>query len=278
LRPRRAPATTIAAAAAKSGGVVHPPRRVEHPLSERLGHHQRVERPDARQLHLERHRLRPGLLFFRTICGRLLDQREELLRCETGIEPVGKVSSLLEARQLYYLHAACYAEKVTRDRIGVLVARCVVIKDDHDVGARVVGAKLRLPRRRRTARRRDDAQLRARRLHVLRTLEVKYGLTVRDAVDKLGQPVEDLGDVVEHAIHWVIVGGESGRGHRPIEAQWVRDIRAQTEAAGAAFFFKQWGGTKPKSGGRELDGRTWNEMPNASQHQDDQRAVATSVS
>jgi protein gp37 len=64
-------------------------------------------------------------------------------------------------------------------------------------------------------------------------------------------------------IHWVIVGGESGHGHRPIEARWVRDIRAQTEAAGAAFFFKQWGGVKPKTGGRELDGRTYDEMPSA---------------
>jgi protein gp37 len=64
-------------------------------------------------------------------------------------------------------------------------------------------------------------------------------------------------------VHWVIVGGESGRGHRPIEAQWVRDIRTQTGAAGAAFFFKQWGGAKPKAGGRELDGRTYDEMPKA---------------
>ena len=62
-------------------------------------------------------------------------------------------------------------------------------------------------------------------------------------------------------IHWVIVGGESGRRHRTIEVQWVRDIRDQTEAAGAAFFFKQWGGIKPKAGGRELDGRTYDEMP-----------------
>jgi len=64
-------------------------------------------------------------------------------------------------------------------------------------------------------------------------------------------------------IHWVIVGGESGRGHRPIEAGWVRDIRAQAEEAGTAFFFKQWGGPKPKAGGRELDGRTYDEMPKA---------------
>ncbi len=62
-------------------------------------------------------------------------------------------------------------------------------------------------------------------------------------------------------VHWVIVGGESGRGHRPIEAEWVRDIRQQTAQAGAAFFFKQWGGIKPKAGGRMLDGRTWDEMP-----------------
>lgn len=64
-----------------------------------------------------------------------------------------------------------------------------------------------------------------------------------------------------YGIHWVIVGGESGRGHRPIEARWVRGIRAQTEEAGAAFFFKQWGGATPKAGGRELDGRTWDETP-----------------
>jgi protein gp37 len=70
-------------------------------------------------------------------------------------------------------------------------------------------------------------------------------------------------DLDLNGIHWVIVGGESGRGHRPIEAQWVREIRAQAQAAGIAFFFKQWGGVKPKTGGRELDGRTYDEMPAA---------------
>lgn len=64
-------------------------------------------------------------------------------------------------------------------------------------------------------------------------------------------------------IQWVIVGGESGRGHRPIDAEWVRSIRDQTQAAGAAFFFKQWGGLSSKAGGRLLDGRTWDEMPDA---------------
>lgn len=62
-------------------------------------------------------------------------------------------------------------------------------------------------------------------------------------------------------IHWVIAGGESGPGHRPIEADWVRSIRDQSKQAGAAFFFKQWGGRNPKAGGRELDGRNWDEMP-----------------
>jgi protein gp37 len=64
-------------------------------------------------------------------------------------------------------------------------------------------------------------------------------------------------------IHWVIVGGESGRGHRPVEAYWVRSIRAQTRAADVAFFFKQWGGRHPKAGGRRLDDQTWDEMPQA---------------
>jgi protein gp37 len=62
-------------------------------------------------------------------------------------------------------------------------------------------------------------------------------------------------------IDWVIVGGESGVGHRPIDPDWVRDLRDRSVAAGVAFFFKQWGGRTPKSGGRELDGRTWDEMP-----------------
>ena len=61
-------------------------------------------------------------------------------------------------------------------------------------------------------------------------------------------------------IDWVIVGGESGPEHRPMDPDWVRDIRDRCVAAGVAFF-KQWGGRTPKSGGRELDGRTWDEMP-----------------
>ena len=62
-------------------------------------------------------------------------------------------------------------------------------------------------------------------------------------------------------IHWVIVGGESGPGHRPVDSSWVREIRDQCVDFGIPFFFKQWGGRTPKSGGRVLDGRLWNEMP-----------------
>lgn len=64
----------------------------------------------------------------------------------------------------------------------------------------------------------------------------------------------------EH-IHWVIVGGESGPGHREIDPDWVRRLRDQCIHAGIPFFFKQWGGWTPKANGRSLDGETWNQMP-----------------
>jgi protein gp37 len=62
-------------------------------------------------------------------------------------------------------------------------------------------------------------------------------------------------------IDWVIVGGESGPGARPVDPAWVADIRDQCAHAGVAFFFKQWGGVNKKRTGRELEGRTWDEMP-----------------
>ncbi len=64
-------------------------------------------------------------------------------------------------------------------------------------------------------------------------------------------------------IHWVIVGGESGPRARPMHPDWVRDLRDQCLARGVAFFFKQWGGLRPKSGGRTLDREEWNQWPNA---------------
>lgn len=60
---------------------------------------------------------------------------------------------------------------------------------------------------------------------------------------------------------WVIVGGESGPDHRPMRASWARAVRDVCLAARVPLFFKQWGGRTPKAGGRELDGRTWDEMP-----------------
>jgi protein gp37 len=62
-------------------------------------------------------------------------------------------------------------------------------------------------------------------------------------------------------INWVIVGGESGPGARPMQRQWVREIRDQCRANDVAFFFKQWGGRTPKTGGRLLDGKEWSQFP-----------------
>lgn len=66
-------------------------------------------------------------------------------------------------------------------------------------------------------------------------------------------------------IDWVIVGGESGPGARPMDPSWVADIRNQCVKSGVPFFFKQWGGVHKKKTGRELEGRTWNEMPKTGQ-------------
>jgi protein gp37 len=62
-------------------------------------------------------------------------------------------------------------------------------------------------------------------------------------------------------IHWLIVGGESGPRHRPIKEEWVWDLQRNAEEGNVAFFFKQWGGTRAKSGGRSLGDRTWDAMP-----------------
>lgn len=71
----------------------------------------------------------------------------------------------------------------------------------------------------------------------------------------------DLGRVDLRDIHWAIVGGESGHGARPMEASWVRSLRDQCLEARVPFFFKQWGGVFKSRTGRELDGRTWDQMP-----------------
>jgi protein gp37 len=67
--------------------------------------------------------------------------------------------------------------------------------------------------------------------------------------------------VILKDMNWVIVGGESGHGARPMDPQWVRDIRDDCQVMGIPFFFKQWGGVHKKAAGRELDGREWNDYP-----------------
>jgi protein gp37 len=76
--------------------------------------------------------------------------------------------------------------------------------------------------------------------------------------------LEDLGEIDLRGIHWAIVGGESGHGARPMQAQWVRAIRDQCRESSTAFFFKQWGGVRKSDTGRRLDGKTYDEFPERS--------------
>lgn len=73
--------------------------------------------------------------------------------------------------------------------------------------------------------------------------------------------IGSVGQMNLDGIHWVIAGGESGPGARPMHIDWAREVRNECARQSVSFFFKQWGGIRPKSGGRELDGREWNEMP-----------------
>jgi len=70
-----------------------------------------------------------------------------------------------------------------------------------------------------------------------------------------------IGPIDLSGIHWVIAGGESGPNARLMHIEWAREIRDACRAQEVPFFFKQWGGIRPKSGGRELDGREWSEWP-----------------
>jgi protein gp37 len=78
------------------------------------------------------------------------------------------------------------------------------------------------------------------------------------SIEPLLGPMPSIG---LEGIHWVIVGGESGPGARPMKEEWVLDIKDQCIEAGVAFFFKQWGGIRKKQTGRILEGRTWDELP-----------------
>ena len=87
----------------------------------------------------------------------------------------------------------------------------------------------------------------------------KTNATVRFlSVEPLIAPV---GELALDGIGWVIVGGESGYGARPMNPEWALDVRDQCVEAGVAFFFKQWGGRSPKAAGRLLEGKEWNEFP-----------------
>jgi len=103
----------------------------------------------------------------------------------------------------------------------------------------------------------------------------KHGLTRVDQLRSAAAQVrflsvepllEDLGVVNLSGIHWMIVGGESGPGARPIKPEWVVSLRNQCQKAGVPFFFKQWGGVRKKAAGRRLEGRLYSEFPDRSDH------------
>lgn len=95
-------------------------------------------------------------------------------------------------------------------------------------------------------------------LHRIDALRATHAAVRFLSIEPLLGPIERL-DL--RGIDWVIGGGESGPGARPMDARWMRSIRDQCVSAGVAFFFKQWGGTNKKKTGRVLEGRTWDEMP-----------------
>jgi protein gp37 len=78
--------------------------------------------------------------------------------------------------------------------------------------------------------------------------------------------LEDLGKVRLHGVDWVIVGGESGAGARPMKKEWVLSIRDQCRRSRVPFFFKQWGGVRKAAAGRQLEGRTYDEFPQRVRH------------
>lgn len=100
----------------------------------------------------------------------------------------------------------------------------------------------------------EDAQAKSRLAHLQDTPASMRFLSLEPLLGPLGQL--DL-----RGIDWVIVGGESGPGARRMQIEWARQVRDQCVRQGVAFFFKQWGGTRPKIGGRTLDNREWNEFP-----------------
>ncbi len=97
--------------------------------------------------------------------------------------------------------------------------------------------------------------------HRLEYLRKVYAVTRFISFEPL---LSDVGDVDLSGIHWAAVGGESGPKARLMKIEWARALRDRCTAAGIAFYFKQWGGDNQYSGGRSLDGRIWDEMPDPS--------------
>lgn len=95
------------------------------------------------------------------------------------------------------------------------------------------------------------------RIHVLRGIDAAVRFISFEPL------IDSVGSIELDGIQWVIVGGESGPKSRPIEREWVDQIEESCRAAGAAFFFKQWGGPNKKASGRIYRGRTWDEYPSA---------------
>lgn len=102
----------------------------------------------------------------------------------------------------------------------------------------------------------EDAKAKVRMKHLRQAPAGVRFLSLEPLIGPLG-PLDLAG------IHWVIAGGESGPGAREMNPAWVCAIRDQCQRAAVPFFFKQWGGLRPKSGGRSLDGRLWDEFPTA---------------
>lgn len=99
------------------------------------------------------------------------------------------------------------------------------------------------------------------RQHGLPRIELLRKARVAVAFLSVEPLLEDLGKFSLAGIRWVIVGGESGHGARPIDGSWVRSIRGQCATGGVPFFFKQWGGVRKAEAGRMLDGQTYDEFP-----------------
>ena len=100
----------------------------------------------------------------------------------------------------------------------------------------------------------EDQRVLARIEHLIRVPAVVHFLSVEPLIG----PIPNL---QLEGVNWVIVGGESGPGARPIEPEWVDDIKNQCDSHHVAFFFKQWGGVNKKATGREINGQTYNAFP-----------------